>query len=346
VPKIAVAEVLRLTGGETTGSHSGEISRVRPLEDAGPDALSFLVDRSRGAAAESSGAAVILVPRDLDSHSDRWIRVDDPYFAFSQVLREWFWEIPAPEGVSSDAVIDASAVLASDVRIGPRVVIGEDAIIGEGVIIREGCSIGRGATIGRRSVLYPNVTIYHDVAIGERCIIHAGAVIGADGFGFATRGGRHHKIPQIGSVRIGNDVEIGACSTIDRGTLNDTVVGEGTKIDNQVMIAHNVQVGKHCFFAAQSGVAGSTEIGDYCAFGGQSGAVGHVRLGREVLVAAKTAVTKSFEGPVTLAGVPARPLRETRRSDALVRSLPRLIQRLEAVEAVLAGPSQDPPPEE
>jgi UDP-3-O-[3-hydroxymyristoyl] glucosamine N-acyltransferase len=346
VPEITVAEVLRLTEGETTGNPSRRITRVRPLEDASEGDLSFLVDREKGAAAESSGAGAILVPRDFQPDSDRWIRVDDPYYAFSQVLREWFWDVPAPDGISNEAAIDASAVIGEGVRIGPRVTVGKDAVIGDGVIIREGCSIGTGATIGRRSILYPNVTIYHEVAIGERCIIHAGAVIGADGFGFATRGGRHHKIPQIGSVRIGSDVEIGAGSTIDRGTLNDTVVGEGTKIDNLVMIAHNVKVGKHCFFAAQSGVAGSTEIGDYCAFGGQSGAAGHLRLGREVLVAAKTAVTKSFDGPVTLAGVPARPLRETRRSDALVRSLPRLIERLEAVEASLAGHSQEPDSEE
>lgn len=334
MPTLTLRQIIELTGGDFSGDPAQSIERVRPLDEAGPEDLAFLV-RSDSRAAEQSAAGAILVPRGIEGESGRWIKVDNPYFAFSQVLREWFWNVPAPPGISEDASIDDSATLGSDVRIGPWVTIGEGAVIGDGVIIREGCSIGPGVRIGRKTIVFPNVTVYAGVRIGDRCILHSGAVIGSDGFGFATHQGRHHKIPQIGSVVIHDDVEIGAGTTIDRGTLGDTVIGEGTKIDNLVMIAHNVQIGRHCFMASQSGIAGSTVVGDYCAFAGQSGAVGHIRIGNQVTVAAKTAVTKSVDGPVTLAGVPARPLRETRRGDAALRRLPELMKRIESLEARL-----------
>lgn len=336
VPKLTVRQIAELTGGTTSGDLDRPIERVRPLDDAGPDDLSFLVALDPDAA-ERTAAGALLVPTAMAGERPSWIRVENPYFAFSQVLREWFWEIPAPPGISDKAVIAESATMGRNVRVGPFVTIGERAVIGDDVILREGVSIGDDVTVGRKSVLFPNVTIYHGVSIGERCVIHSSAVIGSDGFGFATHEGRHHKIPQIGSVVIENDVEVGSGSTIDRGTLKDTIVREGTKIDNLVMIAHNVEVGRHCFLAAQSGIAGSTIVGDYCAFAGQSGAAGHIRLGSRVMVAAKTAVTKSFDGPVTLAGVPARPLLETRRSDATIRRLPDMMKRLAALEQRLGS---------
>ncbi len=328
---LTITQVAELTGGVTTGDAGIVVERVRPLDEAGVTDLSFIVTGDPDAASRS-GAGILLVPADMEGSSDTWVRVENPYFAFSQVLREWFWTIPAPPGISPHAVIANSARLGSDVRIGPFVTIGEHAVIEDDVIIREGVSIGDHVSIGRKSVLFPNVTVYQGVTLGERCIVHSSAVVGGDGFGFATHAGRHHKIPQIGGVVIENDVEIGSGTTIDRGTLKDTIVREGTKIDNLVMIAHNVEVGRHCFLAGQVGIAGSTTIGDYCAFGGQSGAVGHIRLGSQVMVAAKTAVTKSFDGPITLAGVPARPLTETRRSDAMIRKLPNLMKRLSQLE--------------
>lgn len=331
---LKIKQILALTGGTTTGDEERTIERVRPLDEAGPNDLAFLVNDDP-TAAQTSGAGAILVPSEIEGDSDRWIRVDNPYFAFSQVLREWFWTIPASEGISDQAVIAPSARLGRNVRIGPWVTIGPDAVVGDDVIVRENCSIGQGAVVGRKTVLYPNVTLYHEVRVGERCIFHSGVVIGSDGFGFATHDGKHHKIPQIGSVRIENDVEIGSGSAVDRGTLRDTVIREGTKIDNLVMIAHNVVVGRHCFLAAQTGIAGSTIVGDYCAFGGQSGAAGHIRIGDQVMVAAKSAVMKSIDGPVTVAGSPARPLRETRRSEAAIRRIPDMMKRLKELEAVL-----------
>lgn len=331
MPKLTIRQIADLTGGETSGESNAVVERVRPVSDAGPGDLSFLVSADLKAA-ERSRASALLVPTALESKSPSWIRVENPYFAISQVLREWFWTIPAPPGISDKAEIAASARLGNNVRIGPFVTIGERAVIGDDVIIREGVSIGQDVSIGRKSVLFPNVTLYHGVSIGERCIIHSGAVIGSDGFGFATHAGRHHKIPQIGSVVIENDVEIGSGSTIDRGTLKDTIVREGTKIDNLVMIAHNVEVGRHCFFAAQTGIAGSTTIGDYCAFGGHSGAVGHIRIGSQVMVSAMTVITKPVDGPVTLAGVPARPLMEARRNDAMTKRIPEIMKRLATLE--------------
>ncbi|MBW3671934.1 MAG: UDP-3-O-(3-hydroxymyristoyl)glucosamine N-acyltransferase [Acidobacteria bacterium] len=331
MPKLTVRQIANLTGGETRGESDVVVERVRPILDAGPEDLSFLVSADRKAA-ESSAAGVLLVPTALEGGPPSWIRVGNPYYAISQVLREWFWVIPAPPGISDKTEIAKSAQLGRNVRIGPFVTIGERAVIGDDVIIREGVSIGENVSIGRKTVLFPNVTVYQGVSVGERCIIHSGAVLGSDGFGFATHDGRHHKIPQIGSVMIENDVEIGSGSTIDRGTLKDTIIREGTKIDNLVMIAHNVEVGRHCFFAAQAGIAGSTVIGDYCAFGGQSGAVGHIRIGSHVMVSAMTVISKPVDGPVTLAGVPARPLLEARRNDAMTKKIPEIMKRLASLE--------------
>lgn len=340
MPSLTLRQIIDLTHGETRGDLSTIIERVRPSDDAGPRDLTF-VTTDDAASVTGSSAGAILVPASIEGHSDNWIRVENPYYAFSQVLREWFWTVPAPGGISQRSSIAESAHLGRNVRIGDWVTIGEGAVIGEDVIIREGCSIGDDVTVGRKTVLFPNVTLYQGVSIGERCILHASVVVGSDGFGFATHEGVHHKIPHIGSVVIGDDVEIGAGSTIDRGTLDDTIIQEGTKIDNQVMIAHNVEIGRHCFFAAQSGIAGSTVIGDYCAFGGHSGAAGHIRIGNQVMVTALTVVAKSYDGPVTLAGVPARPVQETRRRDAMISRIPDMIRRLEELEKA-SHPLNDP----
>lgn len=274
----------------------------------------------------------MIVPRDMEGTNERWIRVDHPIYAISQVLRAWFWELPVFEGIHDTAIVHPSAVVDPSAGIGAWVTIGENAEISAGVSIYERCSVGRNSRLGAGTFLYPNVTIYDDVTIGERGIVHAGVVIGGDGFGFATWEGTHHKVPQIGGVRIGDDVEIGANSTIDRGTLGNTVIGDGTKLDNMVMVGHNVEIGKHCFLAAQTGIAGSTTIGDYCAFGGQSGAVGHLKIGNQVQVAAQSALTKNTDGPVTVSGKPSRPVKEQLRKEALLARLPKLVERVKLLE--------------
>jgi UDP-3-O-[3-hydroxymyristoyl] glucosamine N-acyltransferase len=203
------------------------------------------------------------------------------------------------------------------------------------VTIFDGCHVGPDCVVGEGSLLYPNVTVYHGCLIGRRCILHSGVVVGSDGYGFATSGGGHHKIPQVGIVRIEDDVEVGAGTTIDRATLGETVIGEGTKIDNLVQIGHNVRIGKHCLLVAQVGIAGSTEIGDHVVFGGQSGAGGHLKIASNVKVGSRAAVMKSWEEEVTLSGTPARPLQEHLRAEALIRRLPKMQERIEKLEQQL-----------
>jgi UDP-3-O-[3-hydroxymyristoyl] glucosamine N-acyltransferase len=201
------------------------------------------------------------------------------------------------------------------------VAIGEGVTIGNDVVIHPNVSIGDGAAIGDNTTIHGNVSIYDGCRIGARCIIHSGAVIGSDGYGFATTRGRHHKIPQIGIVRIEDDVEIGAGTTIDRAALGETVIGEGTKIDNLVQVGHNVRIGRHCLLVSQVGVAGSTVLGDYVVVAGQSGFAGHLTIGDRVQVAAKSAVLEDVPAGMKVMGVPAMPFREFARREVTLRRL-------------------------
>ncbi|HVT43002.1 MAG TPA: UDP-3-O-(3-hydroxymyristoyl)glucosamine N-acyltransferase [Thermoanaerobaculia bacterium] len=330
--KLTAGEIVSLVEGVFEGERSQLIEGVKPLADASERDLSFLSSPKYEHLLESTRAAAILVSESFAAHSPRFIRVRDPYFALSQVLQRWFSEIPRPEGISPAAAIDPGATIGRNARIGAFVSIGAGAVIGDDVTIFDGSVIGAGTTIGEGSVVHSNASIRYGTIVGRNCVIHSNAVIGSDGFGFATHDGRHHKIPQIGIVRIEDDVEIGAGTTIDRGALGETVIGEGTKIDNLVQIGHNVRIGHHCLVVSQSGVAGSTEVGDYSILAGQSGLHGHLEIGSRVQVAARAQVTKSWKGPITIAGSPARPLREHLRSEALLRRLPELFERIERIE--------------
>ncbi len=334
---VRLSDVVELVGGAFSGDSALEITGVRTLADAGSSDISFLGNPKYEAQVASSRAGAVLVSRKHAGDSPRLVRVDDPYVALALILTKWFSAVPGPSmGISPLASVASSARIGSGVAIGPFVAIGEHAEIGDDCVIFEGCSIGAGARIGRGTLLYPNVTLYHGCILGERNVVHAGAVIGSDGFGFATTHGRHLKIPQIGVVRVGDDVEIGASSTIDRAALGETVIGEGTKIDNLVQIGHNVRVGKHCFLVSMSGIAGSSELGDYCVLAGQSGLVGHIKLGNQVIVTAQSAVTKDWEGPIQISGSPARPLGEKMRSDAALARLPKQLARVKELERRVA----------
>lgn len=332
MPRPTTGEIADFLGGKYEGDRSVVIEGVRPIAEAGARDLTFLSNPKYASLLDQTKAAAILVKNDLAGGASRWIRVVDPYLALARVLERWFAEIPRPEGLSPEARIDPTAQLGREVRIGAGVTIGAGCRIGDRVTIFEGSYIGPESTLGEGTTIHPNVTIYYRSQIGRRCIVHAGAVIGSDGYGFATSGGKHHKIPQIGLVRIEDDVEIGAGTTIDRAALGETVIGEGTKIDNLVQIGHNVKIGKHCLIVAQVGVAGSTEIGDGCVLGGQAGVGGHLEIGARVQVAAQSAVMKSFDGPATISGTPARPAGEHLKTQALVQKLPELFERLKALE--------------
>jgi UDP-3-O-[3-hydroxymyristoyl] glucosamine N-acyltransferase len=296
---------------------------VAPLADAGEEQLSFLSNRKYAAQLAQTKAGAILVPRNLEGEDERWIRVDDPYFAFARIMTRWFSARPRPKAVSPLASISPSARLGTNVAIGPFTTIGENVLVGNNVTIFQGVSIEAGATLGEDSIVYPNVVIYDGTRIGRRCIIHAGVVIGSDGYGFAMHEGKHHKIPQIGIVRIEDDVEIGAGTTIDRAALGETVIGEGTKIDNLVQIGHNVKIGKHCLLVSQVGIAGSTELGDHVSVAGQSGFSGHLKIGHRVQVAAKSAVLADVPDDTKVMGSPAMPFNEFARRHAAVKKLAR-----------------------
>ena len=320
-PLVSIAEIVTLVGGRYDGPSDRVITGVTSLSDANAGQLSFLGNPKYASQLAASRAGALLVGDSLEGEDPRFIRVKDVYFALSQIIARWFADRPAPGGISGNAVVAPSATLGRNVRIGPFVAIGDGVTIGDDVTIYANVTIESGSTLGDGTTIYSNVSVYHGTRIGRRCIIHSGAVIGSDGYGFATHGGVHHKIPQIGIVRIEDDVEVGAGTTIDRAALGETVIGEGTKIDNLVQIGHNVRVGKHCLLVSQVGIAGSTVLGDYVVVAGQSGFSGHLTIGNRVQVAAKSAVLADVADGEKVMGTPAIPFREFARREATLRKL-------------------------
>jgi len=320
MPSVPLSTIVSFVSGRYDGPDA-TITGVAPLSEAGESHISFLSNPKYAPQLATTRAVAVLVANDLPGESPQWIRVANPYFAMAEVVAKFFASRPAPQGISPQAAIASTARLGNNVAIGAFTSIGEDVVIGDDVIVYPNVTIEAGASIGEGTILYPQVSIYNGCRIGRRCVIHSGVVIGSDGYGFATEGGRHHKIPQVGIVRIEDDVEIGAGTTIDRAALGETVIGEGTKIDNLVQIGHNVRVGKHCFLVAQVGIAGSTELGDYVAVAGQSGFAGHLKIGNRVQVAAKSAVLQDVPDDTKVMGIPAIPFREFARREAQLRRL-------------------------
>lgn len=323
MPTVTTGEIVDFVDGQYVGDRGRQVSAVAPLAEAREDQLSFLSNRKYAAQLAETKAGAILVPKNLEGENERWIRVDDPYFAIARIMTRWFSARPRPKTVSPLASISPSARLGTNVAVGPFTTIGDNVAVGNNVTIFQGVSIEAGATLGDDSIVYPNVVIYDGTRIGRRCVIHAGVVIGSDGYGFAMHEGKHHKIPQIGIVRIEDDVEIGAGTTIDRAALGETVIGEGTKIDNLVQIGHNVKIGKHCLLVSQVGIAGSTELGDHVFVAGQSGFSGHLKIGHRVQVAAKSAVLADVPDDTKVMGSPAMPFNEFARRQAAVKKLAR-----------------------
>jgi UDP-3-O-[3-hydroxymyristoyl] glucosamine N-acyltransferase len=345
MPEVTVREIAELVGAAVEGDPDLRLRGVKPLGSAGADELSFVAEARYEQAGAASRAGALLVRPDYPESSTTLLRVDHPLAALASVVSRWFASIPLPPEGTHLAAVAPTAQIGAGVRLGNFVSIGERAVIGDRVVLFSGVSVGDDSFIGEETIIYPNVTLYHGSIVGRRCILHSGVVIGSDGYGFTSFEGGHQKIPQIGIVRIGDDVEIGANSTIDRATLGETVIGDGTKIDNLVQIGHNVTIGKHCLLVSQVGIAGSTTLGDWVVFGGQSGAAGHLKIGSRVQVASKSAVMKDWEGPVTIGGVPARDLKEYLRAEAAVRRLPELLRRVRSLERSLGGDAGDRPME-
>ena len=303
MPGVAITDIVALVGGRYNGPGDRVISGVTTLKDATAKHLTFLGNQSYAPQVATTRAGAILVPSDFDGNDPRFIRVEKPHAALAEVLGRWFNNRKEPRGISPLASIASSA------RIGLNVTVGAFTSIGENV------------AIGDDSVIHSNVSIYDGTQIGRRCIVHSGVVIGSDGYGFVVVGGKHRKIPQIGIVRIEDDVEIGSNSTIDRAALGETVIGEGTKIDNLVQIGHNVRIGKHCLIVAQVGIAGSTVLGDYVVVAGQAGIAGHLELGNGAQIGGAAGVFHDVAAGTKVVGNPAIPFREYARRDVALKRL-------------------------
>ena len=340
---VALREVAGQLGGELIGDATLRIDRIGPLEGATPSTLSFLSNpRYQSQLAVSLAACVIVAPAMREPALARGAAIvtPDPYLYFAK-LTQWWAARQRPAfvpGVHASAVIDATAQVAAGAVVGPLVVVEAGASIADGAVIGAHCVIGSGAKVGAATRLAPRVTLGAGCVIGERCIVHSGVVIGADGFGFAPDQGRWEKIEQLGAVRIGNDVEIGANTCIDRGALDDTVIEDGVKLDNLIQIGHNVHVGAHTAMAGCVGVAGSATIGAHCTVGGGAVILGHLTLADHVHISAASVVMRSIRQSGQYSGVfPIDDNAAWEKNAATLRQLHSLRDRIRALEQAAKG---------
>jgi UDP-3-O-[3-hydroxymyristoyl] glucosamine N-acyltransferase len=330
---MTAADIAAAVGGTVRGNADAAVGSVAPLDRAAAGDLSFLAHLRYAGAFADSGASVVLVTPDLADSPGRAaarVVVDKPYDALVALLPRFYDPEPFTPGVHPTAVVAPDARVARDARVDACAVVGAGAEIGARAWIGPHAVVGDGVRVGAGSRLFASVTIYPGATVGDRTLIHAGARIGSDGFGYAYRDGAHHKIQHVGRCIIGNDVEIGANTTIDRGSIDDTVVGDGTKIDNLVHLAHNVRVGRLCLIMAQVGVAGSVRIEDGAILAGQVGVSGHHTIGKGAQLAAQAGVFGDIPAGETWSGYPARPHREALRAQAALFKLAGLIRRIEA----------------
>jgi UDP-3-O-[3-hydroxymyristoyl] glucosamine N-acyltransferase len=330
-----LSELAELLGAEIVGNPDRTVEGVRPLDTAGPEHLSFLHNPKYAEQARASKAGAILVRDATDLPGRDLLVCEEPYIGLAKALDLMHPSLGPEPGVHPSAVVAEDARLGVDVAVGPGAVIGPGCIIGDNTVIGPGCVLVRDVEVGRDGLLHPKAVIEGGCRVGDRCILHSGVVIGSDGFGFATVDGVHHKVPQVGIVVIEDDVELGANVCVDRATIGETRVGRGTKVDNLVQIAHNVQVGEGCLLVSQVGISGSTRIGHHVTIAGQSGAAGHLRIGDGATVGAKSAVYKDVPDGEFVTGIPARPHREWLRANANLQRLDALRRRLEEIERAL-----------
>jgi UDP-3-O-[3-hydroxymyristoyl] glucosamine N-acyltransferase len=334
--KKTLGELAALVGGELRGPADLVIRGLAPVDQATPEDITFIAHPRFAPLGEASQAGAVIVSPRWAALDKPLIVVDHPYLAYARVAALFAQARPRWSGISDQAYLGAEVHLGRDVAVGPLVFVGDGVRLGDRVTLMPGCYVGPETVIGDDTYLCPNVTILERCQVGARVLIHSGAVIGADGFGFIPTPEGQAKIPQLGTVVIEDDVEIGANVTIDRAALGETRVGQGVKIDNLVQVAHNVTLGDHTVMAAQAGIAGSTRIGQWVALGGQAGLIGHIEVGDRAQIGAQAGVTTSVPPDQVLLGTPAWPIKETRRVWACWRTLPDLYRKVRRLEQQLA----------
>ena len=328
----SLKELGALVDAKVIGNSELFIDGVSSLDDGKPSTISYLYSKKYEKFLESSEAAAVVVSDESLIKNKDGLVVDEPRLAFVKILEFFSEKIDQYANIDKTAHISSSSIIGSKVNIGANVVIGKNVIIDDNVSIGPNSVIDSRSMIGKNTKIFSNIHLYQDSVIGSDCIIHSGVVIGADGYGFVSLEDDHIKIPQLGKVVIGNNVEIGANSTIDCGTIGDTMIGDMCKLDNGVQIGHNVSIGKGCLLTAHVTIAGSTKIGEFCAFGGQAGAVDNVTIGDKAIFACYTAVTKDLPGGKMYSGAPAREIKEKNKRDAVYFDVERLKKRLTIIE--------------
>ena len=330
-------QVQQLVGGTLHGDGRSPLVSLAGLNDATPQALAFITNDKAAKIPGGIKAGGLLVHRHLPEIAVPQIVVPNPLLAFAQVAQKFFVRPADPRGVAAEVTKGTDVTIGTDPSIWPFVTLGDRVEIGARVTLYPGVFVGADSRIGDDSVLYPNVVVLEGCSVGARVVIHSGTVIGADGFGYVQHQGRHHKIPQLGGVTIEDDVELGANVTIDRATLGQTVIKQGTKIDNLVQIAHNVTVGEHDIIVAQVGIAGSTTIGHHVMIGGQAGLADHITIGDQVMIAARAGVNRSLEANQIVSGAPVMPHETWMKAQAVIPRLPELRQLVRSLEQRVAA---------
>ena len=326
-------EITELLDGELIGDANIVITGISGIKEAKEGDITFLANPKYLPLLEKTHASAIITSKDIKTAPKPIIRTENPSLAFAKMVSFMApSQIRHPKGIHPTVILGKDVSLGRDVAIGPYTVIEDNVSIAEATIIYSGCFVGHHTKIGKNTLIYANVSIRERISIGNRVIIHSGTVIGSDGFGFATIEGLHHKIPQIGTVEIDDDVEIGANVTIDRARFDKTVIGRGTKIDNLVQIAHNVVIGENSIVVAQVGISGSTTVGKNVVLAGQVGLVGHIAIGDNVVVMAQSGVSKSIPAGTMAWGYPAKPADVAKRVNACVQNLPRLYETIKELK--------------
>lgn len=340
--KFKVGEIAGMIGAQVEGNADLMISSLSKIEEGGPGSLSFLANPKYESYLYTTAASAVIVSIDFEPKqavSATLLRARDPYMAFAQLLQRFLQFVQNKSGIEQPSHVAETATLGRDIYVGAFAYIGNGAVIGDGAKIYPHAYVGDFATVGAGTTVYANASIYYGCKVGQQCIIHSGAVIGSDGFGFAPQpDGSFQKIPQTGIVRIEDHVEIGAGCTIDRATLGETVIRKGAKLDNLIQVAHNVEIGENTVIAAQTGISGSTKIGANCMIGGQVGIVGHIKLADGTRIGAQSGVSKTVEEKgKALRGSPAQDYKQQLRSEAVFRNLDQLDKRLHQLEKELSN---------